>query len=218
MRFSYFRLGALLVLGACGCAVNPAPLPPAAATLSENPALVPVADRDLLWITAVDVLDDYFTIDREEPVRQLGEVLTEGRIDTFPQIGSTIFEPWRGDSANSYEKIESTLQSIRRQAVVRVVPASGGFLIDVAVFKELEDVPRPERSTVGQATLRHDNSLDRSALPVGERLTSAGWIPVGRDIALEQQILCQLKARLGVPVATYPLLPLPATAVASPQP
>jgi hypothetical protein len=218
MRWSFFWLGTLAVLAAWGCALSPVPVSPFTAPLSENPSLLPVADRDFLWITLVDVVDDYFTIDQEEPVRQLGDVLTEGRIDTFPEIGSTVFEPWRRDSANSYEKVESTLQSIRRQALVRVIPDSGGYRVDVAVFKELEDVPRPERSTVGQATLRHDNSLDRATPTVGERLTSAGWIPVGRDVALEQQILCQLKGRLGVPVSTYPIAPLPGPTVVVPSP
>jgi hypothetical protein len=215
MRSSYFWLAALALLAACGCAGAPAPLPPPA-VVSENPALMPVADLDFLWNTTVDVVDDYFTIDREEPVRQLGDVLTEGRIDTFPEIGSTVFEPWRGDSANAYQRWESTLQSIRRQAIVRVVPASGGFLIDVAVFKELEDVPRPERSTVGAATLRHDNSLNQPTPIVGERLTSAGWIPVGRDMVLEQRILGQLKGRLGVPITA--ITPLPAQPMVRPLP
>ncbi|NUP98524.1 MAG: hypothetical protein HUU35_01580 [Armatimonadetes bacterium] len=215
MRSSYFWLAALALLAACGCAGAPAPLPPPAVE-SENPALMPVADLDFLWNTTVDVVDDYFTIDREEPVRQLGDVLTEGRIDTFPEIGSTVFEPWRGDSANAYQRWESTLQSIRRQAIVRVVPASGGFLIDVAVFKELEDVPRPERSTVGAATLRHDNSLNQPTPIVGERLTSAGWIPVGRDMVLEQRILGQLKGRLGVPITA--ITPLPAQPMVRPLP
>jgi hypothetical protein len=197
----------MTLIGVCGCALAP-PGPPTGVIVSENPVLVPVSDRDVMWNTLVDVVDDYFTIDREEPVRQFGSELTEGRIDTFPETGSTLFEPWRGDSTNSYEKLESTLQSIRRQALVRVVPAGGGYLVEVAVFKELEDVLRPDRSTVGEATFRHDNSLDRATVPVGERQTSAGWIPMGRDVALEQQILCQLRGRLGMPVAA--ITPLPA--------
>ena len=65
---------------------------------------------------AVDAVDDYFRIEREERVRLIGGVLTEGRIDTFPIIGSTIFEPWRKDSTPGYEKVHATLQSIRRRA------------------------------------------------------------------------------------------------------
>jgi hypothetical protein len=165
---------------------------------------LPEADRDLLWQHLVDVVDDYFTIDREEPVRLIGNVLTEGRIDTFPEIGSTYFEPWRQDSANGYEKLESTLQTIRRQATVRVIPTAGGYLADVVVFKELEDLARPEHATTGAATLRHDTSLDRVAAPLGEQPLTQGWIPLGRDVALEQRILVQLRNRLGIPVQCVP--------------
>ena len=64
----------------------------------ENPLFVPPMDRELLWNQTVDAVDDYFRIEREERVRLIGGVLTEGRIDTFPTIGSTILEPWRRDS------------------------------------------------------------------------------------------------------------------------
>ena len=205
-------VGLLTLALGYGCAFNVPgpPLPALTAPVSENPALVPVADREFLWNTLVDVVDDYFTIDREQRVHQIGDVLTEGRIDTFPEVGSGVLEPWRRDSANSYEKLESTLQSIRRQAVVRVIPSEAGYLVDVAVFKELEDLVRPDYATTGGATLRHDTSLDRTEFPVGERPTSLGWIPLGRDVALEQQILCQLKARVNVPLTPYLPGPQPA--------
>jgi hypothetical protein len=206
MRHAGTLLLILLSVGA-GCAVD-IPGPTAAQVIpiaSENPALLPNLDRDLLWQHLVDVVDDYFTIDREEPVRLIGNVLTEGRIDTFPEIGSTYFEPWRRDSANSYEKLESTLQTIRRQATVRVIPTAGGYLADVTVFKELEDLARPEHATTGAATLRHDTSLDRVVQPIGDQPVLKGWIPLGRDLALEQRILAQLRNRLGVPAA--PLSP-----------
>jgi len=197
-----FAAGSVLFIACCGCALNATPAPlPLAMAVSENPALLPVADREFFWDTLVDVVDDYFTIDREQRVHQVGNELTEGRIDTFPEIGSTYLEPWRRDSVNSYEKLESTLQSIRRQALVRVMPSAEGYVVEVAVFKELEDLARPDYATSGGATFRYDNSLDRTELPVGERSTTQGWIPQGRDIALEQQILCQLKARVGVAVA-----------------
>jgi hypothetical protein len=196
-------LALLACLSACtGCAVDipGQPAGPGIPLASENPAVLPGVDRDLLWQHLVDVMDDYFTIDREEPVRQIDDVLTEGRIDTFPDIGSTYFEPWRRDSANGYEKLESTLQTIRRQATVRVIPTAGGYLVDLAVFKELEDVARPEHATAGAATLRHDTSLERVVQPIGDQPFVQGWIPLGRDVALEQRMLVQLRNRLGIPV------------------
>lgn len=161
----------------------------------QNPMLVPTCEPECVWETVADVIDDYFRIEREEPARLVGNMLTEGRMDTFPEVGSTLFEPWRHDSADAYEKIECTLQSIRRYAQVRVVPASGGFWIEVAVFKELEDVAHPAHASAGSATFRNDSSLTRVVSTVGEQEINQGWIPMGRDPALEQRILAQLHQR-----------------------
>ena len=129
----------------------------------DNPVLLRIANHELVWDGVVDVVSDYFRIDREDPVRLLGSTLTEGRIDTFPKPGATLLEPWDHDSADSYERLESTLQSIRRYAVVKVIPAqNGGFWVDVAVYKELENVRQPEHATAGSATFRNDISPTRT--------------------------------------------------------
>ncbi len=162
----------------------------------DNPVLLPVADHEFVWETVADVVSDYFRIEREEPVRLVGNVLTEGELDTYPTVGSTLLEPWRGDSANGRERLESTLQSIRRKAVVRVVPDEHGFWVDVAVYKELESVVQPDHATAGAATFRNDSSLTRVGSPDLEEETNDGWIPKGRDTALEQRIVEQLLARI----------------------
>jgi hypothetical protein len=165
----------------------------------STPIVVNVMDRDFVWDQVVDVVDDYFRVQKEQRVQLVGDLLTEGRLDTYPRSGSTIFEPWNPDSATPYERWESTLQSMRRTALVRVIPAQGGFLIDVQVYKELEDVPRPESGAVtfaNSAALRNDNSLARVTNPIGGLQPTMGWIPQGRDAALEQTILAHIQARL----------------------
>lgn len=167
-------------------------------TAFANPTLIPVANHQQVWEGVVDVVDDYFRIEHEEPVRLLGNTLTEGRIDTYYKTGATLLEPWDHDSANEYERLESTLQSIRRRAIVRVIPAQGGgFLVEVAAYKELENVPQPEHAVVGSATFRYDNSLTRVVNPQRPTTLTQGWILQGRDVALEQRILGQLQYRLG---------------------
>lgn len=52
-------------------------------------------------------------------MKSIGDILTEGTLTTYPRTGSTIFEPWNTDSVNPYERLESTLQSIRRKSIVR---------------------------------------------------------------------------------------------------
>jgi hypothetical protein len=171
----------------------------------ENPLFIPPVDRELLWNQTVDAVDDYFRIEREDRVRLIGGVLTEGRIDTFPTVGSTLFEPWRRDSTMGYEKLHATLQSIRRRATVRVIPVEGGTLLDVIVQKELEDLDKPEHATAGGATLRHDGTIVRQELPPGRFSITLGWIPIGRDMTLEQRILADIAARLDVhPSAAHP--------------
>jgi hypothetical protein len=80
-------------------------------------------------------------------------------------------------------------------------------LIDVYVLKELEDLDKPEHATAGGATLRHDGTLVRQEGAAGRYSVTLGWIPLGRDLTLEQQILADLQARLNVAGTLAPLPP-----------
>ncbi len=194
----------LLLLISCqaGCGVAMAPLfGPRKVTVSTkeavpNPLFVATVDHEGLWNQLVDEIDDYFRIAREQRVQETGGVLTEGRIDTHPLISATLLEPWRRDSTPGVERLEATLQSIRRRATVRVIPRNGGFMVEVTVLKELEDVSQPERSTSSTPTWRHDGSLVRGDSQVQTGPQTLGWICIGRDPSLEQQILTELQARL----------------------
>lgn len=191
----------------------PQPLP--AGTFGQvpvlsNPLSVPVADRDFAWDQLVDVVDDYFKIEREERVRQSGDILTEGRIETYPQTAATIFEPWRGDSVTLSDRWLCTLQTYRRRAAFRVIPEPQGFQIEVVVLKELEDVPRPSFATAGAATFRNDTSIERrteaepilgrdvgdDVRPVANATPTMGWIGQGRDQALERELLFRIQERM----------------------
>jgi len=163
-----------------------------------NPLAVPVADEEFTWDQIADVVSDYFTISSEQRVRRLGSVWTEGRIETAPLSGATVLEPHRGDSVGMFNRWESTFQTIRRWAVVRVVPDSSGYLVDVEVHKELEDMPRPELATAAVATFRNDGSLPSRRLEqVSHTRSAPRWIPLGRDPALEQRMLADIQVRLG---------------------
>ena len=225
----FFRLSsrALLLLAwllVSGCSLW-SPLEPQATVWLENPITVSHPDREFVWNQLVDELDDYFPVAREERIRQAGDVLTEGRIETWPVAGATILEPWRRDSTPGFERRHATLQSVRRRAIARMWPVTGGYQIEVVVLKELEDVERPELSPGNDIVFRHDGSVVRQGPDKkGEGPYTLGWIPLGRDLSLEQQILAELQARLDAPDVTPPsILPLPAdqptpTVPASPMP
>ena len=165
---------------------------------AENPVWVPYIDRYLVMDQVSDELDDYFRIKSEQRIRLVDGILTEGWVETHPQIGSSVLEPWRRDSLPGKEKLHSTLQTVRRFAKIRVIPVESGYSIDVKVFKELEDLPQPEHSTVNAADLRHDNALDIFDDTAYDGPVTAGWIPLGRDFALEQKILVNLRNRIDI--------------------
>ncbi len=193
---------ALVLITMVGCAYLPSdpgigePVP----VMFENPALVPVSNADFLWEEIVDAVDDHFPIDEEFRVRQIGDVVTEGYLETHYVDGSTLFEPHRRDSYGAYNKLEATLQTIRRRARIRVIPDTGGYRVEVAVFKELEDLRRPLLGTTGSATFRSNTGVNSHLDNEGliEPLEAQGWIPLGRDTALEQLILEQVHARTGL--------------------
>ena len=47
-----------------------------------NPLEIPLEEEEFAWNELVDTVDDYFPIAREERVRLIGNVMTEGRIQT----------------------------------------------------------------------------------------------------------------------------------------
>ena len=50
-----------------------------------NPVFIPIADPQCAWETVVGVVSAYFRVEHEEPVRLIGNTLTEGSITTFPR-------------------------------------------------------------------------------------------------------------------------------------
>jgi hypothetical protein len=174
----------------------PVAVQPAAAVYA-NPIFVPIADPQCAWETIVDVVDDYFRIEREEPVRVAGNVPIEGTISTFPEVSPTIFEPWRHDTVDADQRLENTLQTMRRRAVLHVTPAQGGCMVDVAVFKELENLVPPEHGTAGKATFRYDSTLSGIVNPVAGERPADGWIGRGRDPSMEQHLIGDLLSRCG---------------------
>ncbi|MGI9516738.1 MAG: hypothetical protein ACR2NP_06830 [Pirellulaceae bacterium] len=161
-----------------------------------NPLAVPMVPREFVMDEVSDEIDDYFRILREQRIRLTDNIITEGWIDTEPRVGATILEPWRFDSTPGFERAHASLQTVRRWARVRVIPRGDQYLIDVAVYKELEDLDEPQHSTVTTGDLRHDNSLDIDRYDAQLTVPNRGWIPMGRDISLEQTILARIQERI----------------------
>ncbi len=192
-----------------GGAVSPQfglPTPAEAMPGGAPPIFVPASNDEFAWEQISDVVSDYFTITREQQVRRSGESWCEGRIETRYQGGASWLEPFRKDSVGAFNKWESTFQTIRRKATVRVIPDANGFVVEAIVEKELEDLPHPERSSAGIAAFPNDSSLPTPrAGDVSRTLSSPRWLSLGRDPALEAKMLAEIHARLnGVTTASSP--------------
>jgi len=190
-------LGALLAISVCGCGQLRYRLDrQAPEQFVPNPLELPPSDDRYVWKQVVDTVDDYFRIAREQPVQNSGELLLDGRLETSYRIGASVLEPWRKDSTAGFEVLQSSLQSIRRRAIVTVRPRGAGYAVEVVVQKDLEDTDRTQYATETTATRRHDGTLIRRNLDDLDTPQTLGWISLGRDTSLEQRILSDIFSRV----------------------
>ncbi len=177
---------ALLALGGCQSTRH---MGKGLRTVSPNPLIVPTDNFEAVWVKSVGVVDEYFDIAKEDRLART--------ILTNPKIGATLVEPWYGDSVGFNQRLESSLQTIRRFARVKVDPApGGGYAVKVEVYKELEDLGKPERQSGGRAVFDGNFPVNRTREIVGPVPIPTGWIPRGRDNELEQVILARLRNSL----------------------
>lgn len=161
--------------------LTPAPLP--------NPLPVPKGDFDVVWNKTVAQVNRHFPMASENRLART--------IRSDSDMTGTLIEPWTGDSATFRDRLEATLQTIRKFAVVHVDPGpAGGYLIKVEVYKELEDMTKPASQPAGRAAYYNDFPVNRTREVVGTIPTPLGWIPKGRDTNLEQWILREIKDAL----------------------
>lgn len=164
-----------------------------------NPLDLPPVPDDFLWLQVVDTLDDYFRIARQQPVVNRQGLVLEGKIETSYKIAGSVLEPWRKDTTSGFERLQGTLQSIRRRAIVTVRPLGSGYSVEVIVQKDLEDTDRTQYATETTAGKRHDGSRVSRQDAFDDSPQTLGWIPLGRDTDLENRILNDLFGRITEP-------------------
>lgn len=189
------RVGWAACLLVAGCAVAPPLDNPGLIRTAEgieNPVLVspgiptPAAYQEV-FEKAIDVLDDYFELLPPNPY--------DGRIVSKPRIAPGYEQFWVPGNPDARGRLLATFQTIRQTATVRIWAGErGGYMVYVVVEKELEDLPRPALVRIGNAAFQESPTVDRQLEVVGPESTAdQSWFRVGRDYALEQQILRRIR-------------------------
>jgi hypothetical protein len=190
------RWGWVACLLVAGCATSPPLDNPVllrtAPGAVENPVLVspgiPTAEayREVFEKT-IDILGDYFELLPPDPY--------DGRIIGKPRIAPGYEQFWKPGNPDSRGRLLATFQTVRQTATATVREGErGGFLVEVVVEKELEDLARPMQARMGAAAFQDSPTVDRQLEVVGGDTTAdQSWFKVGRDYALEQQILRRIR-------------------------
>src|SRR5438477_6573989 len=136
-----FQAAALAAIGG-GCVHGP---------LSDNPTLVcppgcegsaPIlvapgqpnaAAYDEVFNKVLDVLDDYFVVRFSSRY--------DGHIVCWPRDAPGLEQPWKPGSPDFKERLYATLQTTRHECEVFITPTEHGYLVQVIVRKQLEDLP-----------------------------------------------------------------------------
>lgn len=160
----------------------------------ENPVLLhpgtpgPATYAEV-WDHVLNVIDAHFDIAYSNRY--------DGRIVTTPRTAPGIAQPWRSGSPDTRERLLASLQSIRHRCEVLVQTGrSGGYLVQVTVYKELESNPFPnaDATLASRANLRRPSTIERQYEVISPETVSPTWIPKGRDTCIEQMILRDLQA------------------------
>jgi hypothetical protein len=195
---------ALLPAVALGCqnlnaALDVPPIVPIGSdyVLDQNPVWIPrpPSDYGVVYETVLQVLGDYgFEI--AETNRY------SGHVEAVPRIAPGIILFLKPGSPDLYDRFLSTLQTYRHRVTVIIETADpqpadhGGYFVKFIVRKELEDLARPIRSTVGGAVFRSENTVERQTEVIDATFFDSSWINRGRDTAMEQELIRRFKNSL----------------------
>ncbi len=202
----WLRYAALAVLPvlALGCQnMRPAfDLPPtmpvgANPITEQNPTWIalPPGDYSRVFEKALEVLGD-FGYEIADANRY------SGHIEVVPRVAPGLGLLFKPGSPDVYERLLSTTQTYRHRVTVNIQTADpqpadhGGYFIEFIVRKELEDLARPVRSTVGGAVFRTEGSVERASEVIDATGGDRGWIYRGRDKAFEQELIRRFKRAL----------------------
>lgn len=202
---------ALALLSLPGCAGIADDLPPAtqpsltampaeqgtAAYWLNKPAIASVSSADffMLWKACRDTLqNDDFDIDRQD--------YRLGLLTTWPMVSKQLAEFWRSDAGTFHAALLSTLQTVRRTVQFEITRTPEGLyvarpkvLVEQATHEERHITSVAEYS----AALTPLNAAPTRLNQAGEVIPSSYWYALGRDEAMERELVNSVREKLRDP-------------------
>ena len=163
-----------------GCADPPSDYGPVQADVIADD---PTAFEDL-WETILRVL-------RRADLRPDRQDRREGIITTFPVTSQQWFEFWRNDAMGAYQWAESSMQTVQRQAVVRIrrLPEPGRYRVTVKVDVFRFSTPERQVTTPSGALAMFSSRLPTEQGELAGPAEGAHWVHLGRDPRMEGALL-----------------------------
>jgi hypothetical protein len=155
---------------------------------AENPVYVPLGPNSygVVFEKVFDVISEYFEIAYANRY--------DGRIESFPRVAPGLGQPWKPGSPDLYQRLLASFQSIRHRAFVLIqVADDGGYFVQVVVFRELEDLPKPTEIMASNAAFRSQDTVERQFEVIDPAVYDSHWAPIGRDPAMEHAIIEKIK-------------------------
>ncbi len=122
----------------------------------------------------------------------------QGYIRTRPLSGAQWFEFWRSDNVGSFNEAEANIQDIRRTVELNIGPMEDKLCIGCVVT--LQRLSLPERKIASGARAYDIFTKSRGSVQQLElsnaQKKAAVWLDLGRDEALETEILNRLENQI----------------------
>lgn len=197
----FFALAAAPLLFA-GCQAPPRPNGPTTAVWR-------ISDFDAF-------LDDTLSVLRECDLQPARVERAGGLVVTQPTTSAQWFEWWRRDTRGGYQLLESSLHTIRRTVTLRTEPAGSPatdsapqsetppgadhglrdstavYRITIQVEKERLSAPLRQITTASGALSIYNERVPTETGERGPRTIDQQWVPLGRDVLLEEYLLARL--------------------------
>ena len=176
---------ALLILAGCASKES------LKTTTPQNFSRASYAD---VWDASLQVLLDHFAIAYQDK--------SGGTIRSQYRLSGTLFNWWESDASDFGELVEETLNQTRRMAIVMVKDTAEGPQVELQVYRERNTslsfhVPRQAVQAVPDIQPKDSGApIEYAPFIAPTELyipPSSAWLPLGRDRAMEERLLQDIK-------------------------